>query len=104
MRASVVSTSGVSISAVLPVNLNVTPINIGLAIVVTGSATYNVEHTYDDPYSATAPVTWFTCPNLAAAQTTTKDTFYSTPIRALRINQTAGAGSTATTVIQAGLQ
>jgi hypothetical protein len=94
----------VSISAILPVNLNVTPINIGIAVVVTGAATYNVEHTYDDPYSAVSPVTWFNNPTLAAAQIATKDTYYTTPIRAIRINQTAGAGSTLATVIQAGLQ
>lgn len=106
MRAIRLSTSGVSTSNVAAINTNTSPVNIEIAVCVTGAATYNVEYTLDDVYAAAfvpASATWFNHPTLAAGQTTTKDCQITWPVTGIRINQTAGANTTAATVLQAGL-
>jgi glucosamine 6-phosphate synthetase-like amidotransferase/phosphosugar isomerase protein len=108
MKAVQLSTSGTSTSAVYAVNNNVnSPINISVAIRVTGTVAYNLEYTYDDVYApgfTQSGSTWFNHPTLAAAQTTTKDATFGYPVTGIRINQTSGSGSTAATVIQTGIQ
>ena len=82
----------------------ISPFNIGFGVVVTGSATYTVQHTFDDPFSSTfdpATATWFNHEDLVS-QTTSQDGNYAFPVRAIRVNQSAGAGSTSTTFVQAG--
>lgn len=106
MKAMQIATSGISTSNVASMNANTSPVNIEIVVRVTGACTYNVEYTLDDIFSPTftqAAATWFNHPTLAAAQTTTKDCQITWPVTGIRINQTAGAGSSATTVLQAGL-
>jgi hypothetical protein len=82
----------------------ISPFNIGFGVVVTGTVTYSVQHTFDDPFSSTftpATATWFNHEDLVS-QTTSQDGNYAFPVRAIRVNQSAGAGSTVMTVIQAG--
>ena len=104
MRPTTVTTSGTSVSSPVVLDYLVSPFNIGFGVVVTGTVTYSVQHTFDDPFAPTftpATATWFDHEDLVA-QTTSQDGNYAFPVRAIRVNQTAGAGSTATTVIQAG--
>jgi hypothetical protein len=106
MKAISVTTSGVSASSVAATNNNTTPVNITVAVRVTGACTYNVEYTLDDVYATSftpASAVWFNHPTLAAGQTTTKDCQINWPVTGIRINQTAGAGSSAATVLQAGI-
>lgn len=107
MKSMLLSTSGIVTSNVAAMNANITPINISVVIKVTSAATYNLEYTYDDIFAPTftqAGATWFNHPTLTAGQTTTKDAQFTFPVTGIRINQTAGAGSTAAIVLQAGLQ
>ena len=106
MKSISLATSGVSASSVAPTNANATPISIEVAVRVTGACTYNVEYTLDDVYSPTfsaGSATWFNHPTLTAGQTTTKDCQITWPVTGIRINQTAGAGSSAATILQAGI-
>lgn len=101
-----IRTSDVSKSSIAAVNANISPFSVSVAIVVTGAVTYNLEYTYDDIFAAgfsEASATWFNHPTLAAGQTTTKDATFSAPVTGIRVNQTAGAGSTISHVIQAGI-
>jgi hypothetical protein len=88
-------------------NLHVTPFNIGLgAIVVSGSPTYTVEHTFDDIYSPTfnpATATWFPHASMASVVAVNRDGNYAFPIQGLRIRVTAGSGSVRLVVLQAGI-
>lgn len=75
---------------------------------VTGTATYTVEGSMDDPNSATDPVAeasmvWVNCSasSLVAANATAQGILTATPTF-LRIKQTAGNGSTKMTVAQFG--
>jgi hypothetical protein len=104
MRPTTVSTSGVSVSAPAVVDYLISPFNIGFGVVVTGTATYTVQHTFDDPFAAgftPAAATWFNHEDLVS-QTTSQDGNYAFPVRAIRVNQSSGAGSTSTIIIQAG--
>lgn len=106
MKAMALATSGISTSSVAAINSNVAPVNVTIAVKVTGSATYNVEYTLDDIFAAgftQGAATWFNHPTLAAGQTTTKDCQITWPVTGIRINQTAGANTTAARVLQAGI-
>jgi hypothetical protein len=101
MRPKKITVTGVATSNWIPVDYRQDPCNIGIACqVVSGTATYSVEHTYDDIFDATVtPVAYQHA--VLAAQTTSKDGAYTTPIRAVRLNITGGASPVVSmTVIQ----
>lgn len=99
MTPSVVSKTGTGTSAWVPVDYRQQVLNVGMGIVINGTVTYDIEHTYDNVMDATVSATAFKHPTLTA-QTTNKDGNYITPIRAVRINVTAGTGSVTMTVLQ----
>ncbi len=106
MKAMSLRTSGVSTSNVAAANANVTPVAIEILVRVTGGCTYNVEYTLDDiftPNFTQGTAVWLNHPTLTAGQTTTKDCQITWPVTGIRINQTAGAGSSAATILQAGI-
>ena len=99
MRPVTVSRTGVGQSAVVPTDyMQISP-SVGVGAVVSGTVTYNVEHTYSDVLDPTVTPVWFVAPELSA-QTTSKDGVYVGPIRGLRVNVTAGTGSVTMTVLQ----
>jgi len=105
MRTVRLTTSGVSVSAVCPIDQYLDPTNIALAVIVTGGVTYTVQHTFDDVFSPTfnpATATWFPHPVLAALAVNA-DGNYAFPPKAIRLNQTAGAGSAVLVINQAGV-
>tara|TARA_R110002126_G_scaffold289905_1_gene445850 strand:+ start:50 stop:370 length:321 start_codon:yes stop_codon:yes gene_type:complete len=105
MRAVTLTTSGTSVSAPYPLDTYISPFNVGFAVVVTGTVTYSVQHTFDNPFAAgftPASATWFNHEDLVA-QTTSQDGNYAFPVRAIRVNQTAGSGSTSSIFIQTGI-
>lgn len=106
MRPVRVSTSGVSVSDPIPIDQYLNPTNIGLGVVVNGAATYTVEHTFDDVFDEAfnpATATWFPHPTLAGLSANA-DGNLAFPPAAVRLNQTAGAGSAILNLIQAGAQ
>jgi hypothetical protein len=100
MTIYVRSVTGVAISPIIVTNTYLNPFNIGMGAVVTGTATYTVEHTFDDTTTVASP-TWFPNSTLTA-QTTSKDANYAYPVRAVRLNVTAGTGTVVLTLVQAG--
>lgn len=86
--------------AVIP-DVYLNPFNIGIGCVVTGVATYTVEHSFDYIDDNTTPVTWFANSTITA-QTGNKDGNYAYPVRAIRLNVTAGTGTVVMTIVQAG--
>lgn len=93
--------SSVTTSPPIPLDAYHTPFNVGLGVVSTGTATYSVEHTYDDVLTGAA-VTWFTLSTMSG-KTTSADATYQAPVSAVRLNVTAYTSGTVTmTLIQAG--
>lgn len=99
MRPQVISITGTGQTAWIPLDYKQNPFNIGLGVVVNGTITYNVEHTFDDVLAPGVTPTAFTHSTLVA-QTTNKDGNYAFPVRAVRINNTAGTGTTTLTILQ----
>ena len=102
MRQQVVSKTGVGSSAAIPMNLDSTPFNVGFGVVVTGTVTYTVQHTFDNPWTTATPV-WFDHPTVAAVVNANADGNYAFPVAAIKVVVTSGAGTAALTVIQAGI-
>jgi hypothetical protein len=104
MRPISVTTVGVQSSPAIPVDWRIAPFQITLDTVVSAPATYDVQWTDDDPFAAgfiVSSANWNTLTGMAAATTSQNATLIS-PVRAIRINQTAGAGSVTLRVVQAG--
>ena len=89
-----VSGAGGTQSAAIPTDPHVTPFNIGFGVVVSGTITYSVEHTFEDPFrdaGLTANTVWFTHETVTAT-------------KAVRVVAVTGTAGTATlTAIQAGI-
>lgn len=102
MRPQVVTVTGVATSAWIPVNTKQSPFNLALGAVVNGTITYTIQHTFDnvlDPVVAAGTITAFDNSGMTA-QTANKDGNYAFPVAAIRINNTAGTGSTTLTILQ----
>ena len=104
MRPSTVSLSAAASSPALPVNLNISPVNIGFGVTLSGGApNYTVQHTFDDVFDSAVTPVWFNHPTVAAL-VANADGNYAFPIRAIRLTYNSGAGTAKLTAIQAGLQ
>jgi len=95
------------VSRVCPIDHYISPANIALNVVVTGSITYTVQYTFDDVFAAGYDPTngnWTNHPTLVT-QTITKDSNISYPVRGIRLISPASPSSSGTatlTIIQGG--
>ena len=99
MRPQIFSQTGVGTSAWIPLDYKQSPFNVGFGVVAGGTVTYDIEHTFDDVFDSSITPTAFKHSSLVA-QTANKDGNYIVPIRAIRINNTAGTGTTTVTLLQ----
>jgi hypothetical protein len=99
MRPVVVSKTGVGQTAIVPVDYLQSPFGIGFGVVVSGTITYTVQHTFDNVLDSTVTPTWFSHEDLID-ETANQDGNYAFPIRGIRLNNTAGTGVTTLTVLQ----
>ena len=99
MRPQIFSITGVGTSAWIPLDYRQNPFNVGFGVVVNGTITYDIEHTFDDVLQPDTTPTAFKHASLVA-QTANKDGNYAFPIKAIRINNTAGTGTTTVTLLQ----
>jgi hypothetical protein len=104
--ARIMSTTLASVGSSKPltINLNVIPINVGVAVLVSAGSvlTYNVEHMYQDILTRVPDEEfWF---QFLTGETTTQDGYYGYPITAVRLTLTSyTSGSATLQVIQAGV-
>jgi hypothetical protein len=81
-----------------------TPFNISLGVIVSGTSNYTVQYTYDDVFAVNydpATGNWIDHPSLTT-QAATKDSNIAYPVRGIRIKANSGAGTSTLTIIQAG--
>ena len=100
MKPQVVSVTGVGNSSPVVVNTNVSPVALGLGAHATGTVTYSVEYCFDDP--GTGFTNWYPSATLAAKSASTFDSCLF-PVTGVRVAITAGTGTVALTVAQAGI-
>ena len=94
MRPQTISQTGVGTSTEAVVDYRQSNFKVGVACVVSGTATYTLQHSYDG-------TTWFDNSDAAlVAATTNQDTGYTTPILSSRINLTTGTGTVTATYLQ----
>lgn len=104
MRRQLASVTGTGVSAPIALDHYISPFNVGFGAVVSATATFNVQHTFDDVFSPTyvpASGTWFNHPNFTSANAT-GDGNYAFPVTAVRLNVAANTGTVSLTLIQAG--
>ena len=100
MKQQTVSKTGVGSSNAIVINTNVTPVNIGFGVVVTGTVTYTVQHTFDDP--AVGFTTWFSHPTIAS-KTDNQDGNYAFPVTGVKVLVNSGSGTATMNLLQAGI-
>jgi hypothetical protein len=100
MKVQTVSKTGVGSSSALVMNTNCTPFNVGFGVTVSGTVTYSVQHTFDDP--AIGFTTWFSHPTIAA-KSDNQDGNYAFPVTGIKLLVTAGTGSATMNLVQAGI-
>jgi hypothetical protein len=82
-----------------------TPFNVGIgAKVVSGTPTFNIEYSFDDPmadgYSA-GTATWYVASGFSGVSASTGGSF-TVPCKAISINITGGTGVVTASIVQAG--
>ena len=104
MKLNTITATGVSRSNVCAVDDFQAPFNVGIGAKLTGSATFNIEYSFDDPmadgYSA-ASATWYIASGFSGLTASTGGSF-TVPCRAISINITANTGTVTATIVQAG--
>ena len=88
-------------SPAVAIDYLISPVNLGLSCVITGAPTYKVQYTLDNVLDPTVTPTWVDSTDLAG-ETSNQYGSIVTPVRAVRAAVTAGTGSVAMTVVQAG--
>ena len=101
------ATAGTTYSAMVRMDSWASPVSI-LQVNVTGTVTYTVEGSMDDPYDPTNPtavgsMVWVNCSdaNVVGKSASAQGILTATPTF-VRIKQTAGNGSTKMTIVQFG--
>ena len=103
MRPAVYTVTGVGNSPVYALDLYISPANVGLAVIVSGTITFKVQYTFDDIFASTyvpGSGNWFDHPTLTGSASANSNVSY--PATGIRLITTAGTGSATLTVIQAG--
>ena len=102
MKQQIATQTGVGSSNLLVTDTYISPFNVGFGVVVTGTGTYTVQHTFDNVFDSTITPVWFSHPTIAA-KSDNQDGNYAFPVSAIKVLVTAGAGTAKMTMIQAGL-
>ena len=91
MRPKSVTKTGTGTTNWMPLDIKQAPFNVALGCeIVSGTATYSVEHTFDDVFDSSVTPVAFTNSGLSA-KTVSADGNYAAPVRAIRLNVTAGS-------------
>lgn len=104
MRPKTLTQTGVGTSTAYPIDWRQQNFQVSLGGSVSGTATYTVQHTFDnilDPAVGAGGATWYNH-SFLAGQTGSADGNYAFPVTGIRINQTAGTGTTSLRVVQTG--
>jgi hypothetical protein len=102
MTPITISKTGTGRSAVIVPDSFQNPFNLGLIATVTGTATFNVELTMDDPQIAT-PTIWAAATGFSAL-TASAIGAITIPCHGLAINVTSGTGTVTLQAVQAGVR
>lgn len=100
MQVQTVSRTGAGSTGAIVINTNANPINVGFAVIVTGTVNYSVQFSYDDP--AVGFTTWFDDATITS-KTGNEDGFIGFPITGLKVLVNSGTGSVVFKAVQSGI-
>lgn len=102
--AITVGTNTVGASDWRNLNLGVSPFNVGLAVVITGTVNFTVNYTYEDPGApvGTVPVA-FAITALSAKAANTDGGLLNIPVAAVQLVINSGTGTATLIIDQAGI-
>lgn len=89
----------------VPLDQYISPFNVSLAVVPTGTATFTVQYTFDDPFTAdfdAATAVWFNHPDITS-ESGNIDGNFAFPVRATRLNVSSTDADVTFYVTQAGI-
>lgn len=98
MRPQTITQTGIGASNWIPLEWPIVPFNVGFGVIVDGTLTYDIEHTFNNVLAKETAVA-FQHPYLVA-QTSNRDGNYSYPVSAIRVNVTSGTGSVTLIALQ----
>jgi hypothetical protein len=104
MRPVIYTLTGAGTSGVYAPDNYISPFNVALSVLVTGTVNYTVQYTFDNVFAGgynPATGNWVDHPSLTA-QTTTKDSNIAYPTQGIRLVVNSGSGTAKLTAIQAG--
>ena len=99
MRPQVIKQTGTGSTAWIPLDYKQSPFNVGFGVVVSGTVTYTIEHTFDDVFDSSITPTAFQH-STVVGQSADANSNYAFPVRAVRITISAGTGSATLTLLQ----
>ncbi len=102
MTPIVLTRTGTGRSGIYTADSFANPFNVGIVIVVTGTATANIEISMDDPMQA-APTVWGVPTGLSAISASSVVAL-TTPCHAVSVNVTSGTGTVTAYLVQAGVR
>ena len=102
MRPVTLAQTGAGSSAICPMNLNATPFSVGIGVVVSGTVTYSIQHTFSNVFDTAVTPVWFNHSTLVG-QAANADGNYAFPVTAIKVLVTAGTGTATATILQAGI-
>lgn len=91
------------VSSVYPPDNYVSPFNVAVSVLVTGTVDFDVEYTFDDVFASNynpATGNWTVHPTVNGTSTIDGNIAY--PVTGIRIKLNSGTGSVTATFIQAG--
>ncbi len=99
-----VGTNGIGASQTVPLDQYLTPFNVSLGVVITGTVDVTVEYTFDDIFGdAPGPFSWTDHPDLTNVTADADGTFIA-PVSACRLLTNSGDGTAVLRILQAGTQ
>lgn len=104
MRPVYFTVTGTEVSLPCPMDRYISPTNISLAVLISGTENCTVQYTFDDVYAANynpATGNWRNHPSLTSL-TATADSNIAYPVSAIRIISNSGTGSAKLTILQSG--
>lgn len=102
MRPITISKTGSGSSAPAAIDHYISPFNVGIGVVVSGTVNYTIQHTFDNVFDPAVTPTWFSHPTLTS-QSASADGNYAFPVRAVKVLVNSGTGTATATVLQAGV-
>lgn len=104
MRRVILTQTGVGSSQICPMDYRAQVFQVGMgAELVSGTATFSVQHTFDDIYDPTVTPVWYPHATISAATANT-DGNYAFPIAAIRLTITTGTGQVNLVIMQSSGQ